>query len=68
MARSTNTTCAVATRVLAAVRTLGTDLPDTFRVTIVDPQSHKNATYVCAIKSWIEHRSGPATPGSTCAG
>ncbi len=54
VARSTNTTCAVATRVLAAVRTLGTDLPDTFRVTIVDPQTRKNATYICAIKSWIE--------------
>ncbi len=54
VARSTNTSCAVATRVLAAVRTLGTDLPDTFRVTIVDPQSRKNATYVCAIRSWIE--------------
>ncbi|MFT4216934.1 MAG: hypothetical protein QM619_07075 [Micropruina sp.] len=54
VARSTNTSCAVATRVLAAVRTIGTDLPDRFRVTIVDPQSSKNATYVCTIKSWIE--------------
>lgn len=54
VARSTNTTCAVATRVLAAVRTLGTDLPDSFRVTIADPQSKKNATYICTIKAWIE--------------
>ena len=54
VARSTNTSCAVATRVLSAVRTLGTDLPDTFRVTIVDPQSRKNVTFVCAVKSWIE--------------
>ncbi len=54
VARSTNTSCAVATRVLAAVRTLGTDLPDKFRVTIVDPASQKNVTHVCAIKSWIE--------------
>jgi hypothetical protein len=58
VARSTNTSCAVATRVLSAVRTLGTDLPDKFRVTIVDPNSQKNATYVCSIKSWIEC-SGP---------
>lgn len=54
VARSTNTSCAVATRVLTAVRTLGTDLPDRFRVTIADPQTGKNVTYVCAIKSWIE--------------
>lgn len=54
VARSNNTSCVLATRVLSAVRTLGTDLPDTFRVTIVDPQSRKNATFVCAIKSWIE--------------
>lgn len=54
VARSTNTSCAVATRVLAAVRTLGTDLPDKFRVTIVDPASQRNVTHVCAIKSWIE--------------
>lgn len=54
VARSTNTTCAVATRVLSAVRALGTDVPDSFRVTIVDPQSNKNATYVCAVKGWIE--------------
>ncbi|MEZ5090560.1 MAG: hypothetical protein R2719_13130 [Micropruina sp.] len=53
-ARSSNTSCTVATRVLREVRTLGTDLPDTFRVTIVDPQTRKNATYVCQIKSWIE--------------
>ncbi|MFT4228437.1 MAG: hypothetical protein QM624_18685 [Micropruina sp.] len=58
VARSTNTSCAVATRVLSAVRTLGTDLPDKFRVTIVDPNSQKNATYVCSIKAWIEC-SGP---------
>ena len=54
VARSTNTSCEVATRVLTAVRTLGTDLPDKFRVTIVDPATRKNATYVCSIKSWIE--------------
>lgn len=54
VARSTNTSCAVAGRVLGAVRTLGTDLPDKFRVTIVDPNNRRNATYLCAIKSWIE--------------
>lgn len=54
VARSTNTSCAVATRVLSAVRTLGTDLPNRFRVTVVDPGSRKNTTYVCTIKSWIE--------------
>ncbi|MFT4294432.1 MAG: hypothetical protein QM582_03360 [Micropruina sp.] len=59
LARSATTTCAVATRVLSAVRTLGTDLPDSFRVTIADPQSRKNVTYLCAIKSWIEC-NGPA--------
>lgn len=54
VARSTNTTCAVATRVLTAVRVLGTDLPESFRVTIVDPATKKNATYVCTVRSWIE--------------
>lgn len=58
VARSTNTSCTLATRVLSAVRTLGTDLPDTFRVTIVDPQTRKNATFVCAVKSWIECTGG----------
>lgn len=54
VARSTNTSCTLARRVLSGVRTLGTDLPDTFRVTVVDPQSAKNATFVCSIKSWIQ--------------
>lgn len=54
VARSTNTTCTLANRVLSAVRTLGTDLPSSFRVTVVNPQTTKNATYVCSIKSWIE--------------
>ncbi len=54
LARSTNTSCAVASRVFAAVRRLGSDLPDKFRVTIVDPNNRRNATYVCSIKSWIE--------------
>lgn len=51
--RSDNTTCVVATRVLSAVRRLGTDLPSTFRVTIESPQTNKNVTFVCRIKSWI---------------
>lgn len=54
VARSDNTTCTVATRVLSAVRRLGTDLPKTFRVTIEHPQTKKNATFVCTIKSWIQ--------------
>jgi len=54
VARSSNTNCVVATRVLAAVRTLGTDVPDTFRVTIANPQTRKNATFICAMKGWIE--------------
>jgi len=54
MARSSNTNCTVGTRVLTAVRTLGTDVPDTFRVTIAHPQTRKNATFVCAMKGWIE--------------
>lgn len=53
VARSDNTTCTAATRVLSAVRRLGTDLPKTFRVTIEHPQTKKNATFVCTIKSWI---------------
>lgn len=51
--RSDNTTCAVATKVLSAVRRLGTDLPPSFRVTIEHPETKKNVTYVCRIKSWI---------------
>ena len=54
VARSTNTSCTLARRVLSAVRVLGTDLPDTFRVTAVNPQTAKNATFVCSIKSWIQ--------------
>ncbi len=54
VARSTNTSCTLARRVLSSVRTLGTDLPDTFRVTVTDPQTAKNATFVCSIKSWIQ--------------
>lgn len=54
VARSTNTSCTLARRVLSAVRTLGTDLPDSFRVTVVNPQTAKNATLVCTIKSWIQ--------------
>lgn len=54
VARSTNTSCTLARRVLSAVRVLGTDLPDTFRVTAVNPQTAKNATFVCSVKSWIQ--------------
>jgi hypothetical protein len=54
VARSTNTSCTLARRVFSAVRTLGTDLPNTFRVTVTDPQTAKNATFVCSIKSWIQ--------------
>lgn len=61
LARNNKTNCTVAQRVFAAVRTLGTDLPDKFRVTITDPQTSKNATFVCSIKSWIECDKGDAT-------
>ena len=39
---------------LAAVRPIGNDLPDSFRVIVVDPQTRKNSTYLCTIKGWIE--------------
>ena len=61
LARNNKTNCTLAQRVFTAVRTLGTDLPDTFRVTITDPQTSKNVTYVCSIKSWIECDNGDAT-------
>ena len=62
LARSVTTDCTVARRVFAAVRTLGTDLPDSFRVTITDPENaKKNLTYVCTIHAWIEC----AGPGET---
>jgi hypothetical protein len=59
--RSDNTNCTLARRVLAAVRTLGTDLPPTFRVTVTDPQTNKNVTLVCSVKGWIECRTGEVT-------
>lgn len=61
LARNSRTNCSVAQRVYAAVRILGTDLPGTFRVTITDPQTSKNGTFVCSIKSWIECKRGDAT-------
>lgn len=54
LARSSDTNCTVAQRVFSAVRTLGTDLPDSFRVTITDPGTDKNATFVCSIEAWIQ--------------
>lgn len=55
LARSQATNCTVARRVFSQVRILGTDLPDSFRVTITDPlNAKKNVTFVCTIHTWIE--------------
>ena len=59
--RSDTTNCTLARRVLAAVRTLGTDVPPTFRVTVTDPQTNKNVTLVCSVKGWIECKTGDVT-------
>ncbi|MFT3860390.1 hypothetical protein [Micropruina sp.] len=58
VARSATTNCTLARRVLSAVRTLGTDLPATFRVTVTDPQTKKNTTLVCTVKGLIECSGG----------
>lgn len=55
LARNQVTNCTVARRVFAEVRRLGTDVPDSFRVTITDPLNpKKNLTFVCTMHAWIE--------------
>lgn len=54
VARSNNTSCTDARRVLSAFRKVGADVPEKFRLIVVHPSTKKNSTYKCEVKGWVE--------------